>query len=145
MKERSLVLSLLLLLSLTSCRLFQHRSQEGQEAASSFSQYRQQRNLLYNTQWDSLSRYWYFWTDSSFRFHPDSGLYGKAGTLLLQESSVNSQGQQRQSVTTAEAVAQTKASRKKEADSTWGLGKWGLILLVLAVVYVLWKSRLLSR
>ena len=145
MKERSLVLSLLLLLSLTSCRLFQHRSQEGQEVASSFNQYRQQRNLLYNTQWDSLSRYWYFWTDSSFRFHPDSGLYGKAGTLLLQESSVNSQGQQRQSVTTAEAVAQTKASRKKEADSTWGLGKWGLILLVLAVVYVLWKSRLLSR
>lgn len=145
MKKRSLLLSLLLLLSLTSCRLFQHRSQEGQEAASSFSQYRQQRNLLYSTQWDSLSRYWYFWTDSSFRFHPDSGLYGKAGVLLLQESSLNGLGQQRQSVTTAGTVAQTKSSRKKETDSALGLGKWGLILLVLAVVYSLWKSRLFSR
>ena len=36
-------------------------------------------------QQDSSSRYWFFRTDTTFYFHPDSGLFAKGGRLWLQE------------------------------------------------------------
>lgn len=40
---------------------------------------------------DSSFRYWYFKTDTTFVYHPDSGLMGREGTLIFHENESRNQ------------------------------------------------------
>lgn len=76
------------LLLCSSCRLFQQRNRSDQLTVGYSKGYRQQLDRIDELRRDSQFRYWYFWTDSSFYLHPDKGLTGEAGLVLMQESKV---------------------------------------------------------
>src|SRR5690606_36870631 len=67
-----------------SCRSIQQRSSNMLHSDRTTYQDRITAGQLFRQQ-DSSNRYWSFRTDTTFYFHPDSGLYAKGGKLWLQE------------------------------------------------------------
>ncbi|WP_147420375.1 hypothetical protein [Sphingobacterium detergens] len=72
--------------TLASCKIYENKKRDKREEFEMDWQHSEQRQRLYTFRQDTLSRLWYFWTDSAFRFHADSGLFAKAGNLIAQES-----------------------------------------------------------
>ena len=88
--KRTHILSIyIVLLTMTSCKLYENKQRHKQEEAELEWQNLEQRQRLYTFRQDTLSRSWYFWTDTVFRFHADSGLTGQRGRLFMQESRTN--------------------------------------------------------
>lgn len=77
---------LLGLLTMTSCKIYENKQYDKREEFEMDWQHLQQRQRQYTFRQDTISRLWYFWTDSAFRFHPDSGLFAQSGSLLGQVS-----------------------------------------------------------
>jgi len=71
---------------LVGCGIYSKKSQLEQKMENSYKQHQDQHLLFHQTQKDSLSTYWYFWTDSLLSFRPDSGLNAKGGLLYVQQS-----------------------------------------------------------
>lgn len=67
---------------------------------------------------DSTTRYWYYQNDSSFYFHPDSGLFGTSGWLAVRESQFRSQHvESRKDTSTYLLEEHAVGSYKKESES----------------------------
>lgn len=71
---------------LMGCGIYSKKSQLEQKSENSYKQYEEQGLIFHQTQKDSLSTYWYFWTDSLLSFRPDSGLRAQGGRLYVQQS-----------------------------------------------------------
>ncbi len=77
---------LMVIASTTGCKVREQRKESRTEMETSYGLTGTMDRMAYSLRQDSLSRVWFFTTDTAFRFHPDSGLMGHAGTLLAQES-----------------------------------------------------------
>ncbi|NGM63409.1 hypothetical protein G5B30_15975 [Sphingobacterium sp. SGG-5] len=89
-------------------------------------------------QQDSTSRYWSFRTDTTFYFHPDSGLYASGGTLLLREIRQRASGGQHTYDSSMyvihenQQIAQQTFSERVYKRQYW----WIAIALVIGIVGV---------
>jgi hypothetical protein len=87
------VLGISTLLVSGSCKIYESKYREEEQLTAMEWKKQEQARRWYTLQQDTLSRFWYFWTDSTFRFHPDSGLLAASGDLILQEAKKNSKVQ----------------------------------------------------
>lgn len=83
MKQFITLISALLLLH--SCRTIQERS----EAVQRHLAIENKHSTIQWNHYDSTGRYWHFQSDSPFYYHPDNGLYGRGGLLLVEEHLLN--------------------------------------------------------
>lgn len=121
---------------LISCKLYENRKHDKQEETARAWQHLELRQRLYRFRQDTLSRIWYFWTDSAFRFHADSGLFAQSGTVIVQESKgriskqlqelTQKNEQEKQQETRYEKIRNMVLSTK----SLWAVG-FALVLLLL--------------
>lgn len=124
------------LIPLTSCKIYENKKRDKREEFEVNWQNSEQRQRLYTFRQDTFSRLWYFWTDSAFRFHPDSGLIAQSGSLLGQESGgrinkhmedmaeINEQGKQK------ETKHEWRIKKVLSAELFWSVS-CVLVLLVL--------------
>ncbi len=127
---------------LSSCKLYQSKNREEQQSSSSDRMYIMQRQQQQQWNYDSLSRYWLFWSDSSFRFHPDSGLTGQHGKLVMLESKINTHIKNGLSSHSSNRSVQTELKSSKDKRRSWAIPNLWLITLVGATVLLLgWKFR----
>lgn len=140
MKKRAWVL--LLLMVLAACRLFQHKSKSEQQSSMREQQKNTFAQWLYTQSRDSLTRSWYFWTDSGLRFHPDSGLSSQGGRLLLKESRASNSVQQQKTSVDSELSKENKDRVAQLENTTYKLPyQWGaLLVLVLLFLYGIRKK-----
>jgi hypothetical protein len=139
-KQSRMLCLLIGLYTLISCRLYQNRNREEQQSSSSDRMYMMQRQQQQQWNYDSLSRYSLFWSDSSFRFHPDSGLIGEQGQLVMLESNVNTGIKNGLSSQISESSVQTELKSSTEKRSTWAIPNLWLITLIGATILLLgWK------
>jgi len=134
-------LFLIVFLFLCSCKLYQSRKKEDQREERIRSNYNQQADFLHSTLKYSQSRYWLFWTDSNFRFHPDSGLIGHSGKLAMLESKVNTTTKNKLSTNSSDSFLQTKNKLSTDKRSAWVVPKFLLIGLVFVAIAIVWKFR----
>lgn len=137
MEKRAWVL--LLLMVLTACRLFQHKSKSELQSSTSEQQKNTFAQWLYTQSRDSLTRSWYFWTDSGLRFHPDSGLSSQGGRLLLKESRASNSVQQQKTSMDSELSKENKDRVAQLENTAYKLPyRWiGLLVLILLALYIL--------
>jgi len=105
------------------------------------SNYHQQVDILYRRLKDSQSRYWYFWTDGGFRFHPDSGLIGQGGQLAMLESKVKTSTKNELSTNSSDNLQQTQHKLSTEKSTAWAVPDLLLIGFFLAAIAIVWKFR----
>src|SRR5690606_3146234 len=137
-----------LFLLLAGCRAYQEKSKAESKSLNSSANgdYLHQDFLEQHT--DTYSALWIYQTDSSFRFHPDSGLFGNAGLLQIYaygqqtgliNASWDSLSFNRQMLVTEQA----DQSLKKEPVKQFSF--WGVIIFVLAGLVCLLVWHRLSR
>lgn len=136
---------LIVSLFLFSCKLYQSRMKEDQRREQMQSHYKHQVDVVYRELKDSQSRHWLFWTDSSFRFHPDSGLVGQSGQLAMLESKVIASAKNQVSTKSSESSMQTQHKGSTDKRSAWAVPSLWLIGFVLAAVIIVWKFRLFFK
>ncbi|UQA73979.1 hypothetical protein K2F45_19500 [Sphingobacterium siyangense] len=135
------LLFFIVFLFFSSCKLYQSGKKEDHREERIRSNYNQQADVLYSRLKDSQSRYWLFWTDSNFSFHPDSGLIGHRGQLAMLESKVNTGTKNKLSINSSDSFLQTQHKLNTEKRSAWGgLDLW-LIGFFLVTVAIAWKFR----
>ncbi|WP_437918769.1 hypothetical protein [Sphingobacterium sp. LRF_L2] len=141
MKTITITLIILLLLS---CRTYKEKVQ--QESRSN-ALTEESKTVQHTYQWmqkDSLNRRWFFWTDTSFTYHPDSGLRAASGHLWMEESVTRSSDLQ-------ETVAESEKLLKQEEDyesflssKTVRIRSWylyiGIGLLLIVICTMLWRK-----
>jgi len=126
---------LMVIASTTGCKVHEQRKESLQKIETNVGLTGTMDRMAYSLRQDSLSRVWFFTTDTAFRFHPDSGLMGHAGTLLSQEAnsrvavvqlrthdSLASYGLQTELATTA-------AKSSSNADVMWAIAVAFVVLL----------------
>ncbi|WP_233789207.1 hypothetical protein [Sphingobacterium sp. HMA12] len=126
------------LLTLTSCKIYENKQRDKRKEFEMDWQHLQQRQRQYTFRKDTLSRLWYFWTDSAFRFHPDSGLFAQSGSLLGQElqGSISTQSRDRSETDEQGRLKASKQQRNsKKLLSAEYLWPFGFVL----VLFLLWK------
>ncbi|MDF2515302.1 MAG: hypothetical protein K0R59_598 [Sphingobacterium sp.] len=125
---------------LWGCGIYSKKYQREQRSQNSYRQYEGQRLLFHQKQMDSLSTYWYFWTDSLLSFRPDSGLRADGGQLYVQQFRN----------TLAEEKLETRQKKAMEKDSLDSVVtqdrkafSFDTLLIVvstaLAVIYLVWR------
>ncbi|RKF41956.1 hypothetical protein BCY89_00110 [Sphingobacterium siyangense] len=145
-KKRTALLFLLsTLLMQVSCKLYQQQDREEQYLIKGLWKHNEQANLLYNLRRDSFSRYWYFSSDSSFRFHPDSGLIGKGGELLMQQSGVKTSLRNSISTTVNDTSLKTAQKSKSDRRSRLSIPQLWLIGFIAVLLFGWWKLRWLVK
>lgn len=124
------------LFALISCKIYENKKRDKQQETEVEWQHLEQHQRQYRFQQDTLSRLWYFWTDSAFRFHADSGLFAQSGSVLVQESGgssskemqdvdiKNDQGKQKDN-------KQERSINKMLSDTYFWLVGFALVLLLL--------------
>lgn len=135
------LLFFIVFLFLCSCKLYQSRKKEDLREEQIWSNYNQQVDVLYSSLKDSLSRYWLFWTDSNFSFHPDSGLIAQRGQLAMLESRVNTTAKNKLSTNSSDSFLRTQHKLSTEKRSAWAVPDLWLIGLVFLAVAIAWKFR----
>lgn len=140
-KRTTLLFLLSALLMQVSCKLYQQQDKEEQHLVKDLWTYNAQANLLYNLHRDSFSRYWYFSSDSSFRFHPDSGLIGKGGELLMQQSGVKTSLKNSTSATVNDTGWRTAQKSTSDRRSRLSIPQFWLIGLIAVLLFGCWKLR----
>jgi len=126
---------------LYSCKLYQSERKEALREEQTQSNYKQQLDIWYSGQRDSQSRYWYFWTDSSFRFHPDSGLVGRNGQLAMLESNAITSESMEISTNSSNSHTQRLHDTSTEKRNVWAALNLWLIGIVFVSLAILWKFR----
>ncbi|WP_394676136.1 hypothetical protein [uncultured Sphingobacterium sp.] len=140
-KRTDLLFLLCTLLMPVSCKLYQQQDREEQHLVKGLWKHNEQTNLVYNLRKDSFSRYWYFSSDSSFRFHPDSGLIGKGGELLMQQS--GGKTSLKNSISTTVNDTSFKTAQKSTSDHHHNLSilQLWLIGFIAVLLFGCWKLR----
>lgn len=121
---------------LGSCTIFKHRTEENQYTSAKHHK-EKEVDFSYRKN-DSLSRLWYFWTDSAFRFHPDSGFMGRSGGLIVRESMTSTVGENRSAHTVRKDDITSGSERKTKMTRLAPLG-WVLAIgfvLVLVILFI---------
>ena len=124
-----------------SCKLYQSERKEALREEQTQSKYKQQLDIWYSGQRDSQSRHWLFLTDSSFRFHPDSGLIGQKGQLAMLESQVKISNKQEASTNSIASRVKTLQQQSTEKWGAWAFPNLWLIGLLLVAFALAWKFR----
>ncbi|WP_286776756.1 hypothetical protein [Sphingobacterium sp. UBA2074] len=122
---------------LGSCTIFKHRTEENQYTSAKHHQ-EKEVDFSYRKN-DSLSRFWYFWTDSAFRFHPDSGFMGRSGGLIVRESMTSTVGENRSAHTVRKDDIVSGSERKSKTTRLMtfgGLIVIGFVLIILMVLFI---------
>lgn len=140
-KRTALLFFLSALLMQVSCKLYQQQDKEEQHLVKGRWKHNEQANLLYYLRRDSFSRYWYFSSDSSFRFHPDSGLIGKGGELLMQQSGVKTSLKNSTSATVNDTGWKTAQKSKSDHHRTLSIPQLWLIGFLTVLLFGCWKLR----
>lgn len=135
------LLFFIVFLFFSSCKLYQSGKKEDHREEQIWSNYNQQADVLYSRLKDSQSRYWLFLTDSSFRFHPDSGLIGQKGQFAMLESQVKISNKQEASTNSNASRVKTLQQQSTEKWSAWGVLDLWLIGLLLVAFVLAWKFR----
>ncbi|WP_293939376.1 hypothetical protein [Sphingobacterium sp. UBA5996] len=124
-----------------SCKLYQSERKEALQEEQTQSKYKQQLDIWYSGQRDSQSRHWLFLTDSSFRFHPDSGLFGRNGQLAMLESNVITSESMEISTNSSNSHTQRLHEARSEKSNVWAAFNLWIIVFVLVAVLIGWKFR----
>ncbi len=133
------ILSILIgLLTLTSCKIYENKQRDKQEEAELEWQNLEQRQRLYTFRQDTLSRSWYFWTDSTFRFHPDSGLFAQSGRLLGHEST-GSRSRHLQDLTRKNEQGKQLETRHEKSRNTLLSTKYLWSVGFVLILFLLWR------
>ncbi|WP_343570333.1 hypothetical protein [Sphingobacterium sp.] len=140
-KRTALLFFLSALLMQVSCKLYQQRDKEEKHLVKGLWKHNEQANLLYYLRRDSFTRYWYFSSDSSFRFHPDSGLIGKGGELLMQQSTVKTNLKNSTSATVNDTSWGTAQKSKSDHHRTLSIPQFWRIGIVAVLLFGCWKLR----
>lgn len=134
------------LLSLpVSCKIYESKKYQKQQETDTHRQYTEQLQRLYSDHQDTLSRVWYFWTDSAFRFYPDSGLSARSGGLLVHESAKRVRKQVLELTEKSEQENQKQINHEKNGSQMLAVQQVWIIGLAL-LLFLLWRwyrSRLL--
>jgi len=137
--KRTYILSIyIVLLTMTSCKIYENRKRDKQEKAELEWQSLEQRQWLYTFRQDTLSRRWYFWTDSTFRFHPDSGLFAQSGSLLGQEST-GSKSRYMQDFTRKNEQGKQQETRNEKSRNTVLSAKSLWTVGFVLIPFLLWR------
>lgn len=123
---------------LGSCKIYERKHREEKQRTAMEWQKWEQAQRFYTLQQDSLSRFWYFWTDSAFRFHADSGLLAGSGNLLLKESRSNSSTHEQNWIEKSEQGKRNDSRQETNNRSMLSLEYLWIVGLVLAILF-LWK------
>jgi len=133
--KRTHILSIhVVLLTMTSCKIYENK----QEEAELEWQNLEQRQQLYTFRQDTISRSWYFWTDSTFRFHPDSGLFAQSGRLLGQVSARSIRKQMQDLTRKNEQGKQQKTRHEKSRNTVLSAKSLWTVGFVL-ILFLLWR------
>jgi len=91
---------------------------------------------------DSLFRTWYVWTDSGFRFHPDSGLIGRAGGLIAQESRKSTRQKNQFAADVAEESSRSDTESKYKHTRSIPMGRFAVpaMMLIIAIWFLYHKK-----
>lgn len=130
----------IMLMCLSSCKLYQQKDKDELQSSHSEWQWNDFAQQWYTLQRDSLSRSWYFSSDSSFRFHPDSGLIAGAGALWIQESKTGTNTQHQNMIAATKSLAQNKHRIKQTKSSSLNTNYWWFVLLLLIPLILLWNK-----
>lgn len=144
-KWNRILFILIWLLTLISCKLYENKKRDKREKTEMEWQHEEQRQRQYSLRKDTLSHLWYFWTDSAFRFHPDSGLFAQSGILLGQESK-GSIDKQIQDLTTKNKQGKQKETKQQRNSNKLTLGAYFWPVCTVIVLLLIWRwkgSRLL--
>ncbi|MNJ92235.1 hypothetical protein D3C87_99020 [compost metagenome] len=134
-----------LLSLLISCKIYENKKYQKQQETDKRRQYTEQLQRLYSDHQDTLSRLWYFWTDSAFRFYPDSGLSARSGGLVLHESAKRVRKQVLELAEKSEQEQQKQINHEKNSSQMLAVQQVWIIGLAL-LLFLLWRwnrSRLL--
>lgn len=126
----------------TGCSVFRGKKQLEEKSSRTYSQYEQQNLQFHRQQQDSLSSYWYFSTDSSLWFHPDSGLWAKGGKIFARQSKIKHAEenlQWRQANSEAASTSDSRVKRENKVVSAEFFAIGGVMLAVLG--YWIWWQR----
>lgn len=130
----------IILMCLSSCKLYQQKDKAELQSSHSEWQWNDFAQQWYRLQRDSLSRSWYFSSDSSFRFHPDSGLAAEAGALWIQESKARVNTQHQSMIAATKGSAQNEHRIKQTKSSFLNANYWWFVLLLLIPIVLLWNK-----
>jgi len=127
---------------LLGCGIYNKKFKLEQKSENSYKQYEEQRLLFHQKHMDSMSTYWYFWTDSLLSFRPDSGLKAHGGRLYVQQSR-NTLAEEKLD------ARQMKAQAKDTLDSVVTLDRktfsFDTLLVAISVfftvIYFIWRFR----
>lgn len=126
---------------LGSCGLYRQKKSDKLQSSTKDWQNTVLTQHWYSLQRDSLSRSWYFWTDSSFRFHPDSGFNAFGGLLFVQESKTSNDLKNAASVEVSHRETQTTQKSITEKRKTiTAMDLWIIISITIALLLI-WKFR----
>lgn len=124
------------LFALISCKIYENRKHDKREETVRAWQHLELRQRRYTFQQDTLSRLWYFWTDSAFRFHADSGLFAQSGSVLWQETGGSSSKEMhdvdiKNELRKQKDNKQERSSNKMLSATYFWLAGFALVLLLL--------------
>src|SRR5690606_20044741 len=129
------------LLTITACLSTKEKAQWANKTQSTYDV---SNDLRYGYTWqqvDSFGRWWHFQTDSSFRYHADSGITAGSGSLWLWEKGSSITQQQEQlDQRTIEKKEQTRKEQYSQRQFSRMEVYWLFALLAIGVVVWL-KSR----
>lgn len=128
------------LMCLSSCKLYQQNDKAELQSSHSEWQWNEFAQRWYMLQRDSLFRSWYFWSDSSFRFHPDSGLAAEKGVLWMQESKTRASTQHQNMTDVTKGLAQNSHHIKQTKSSSLNANYWWFALLLLIPLILHWNK-----
>ena len=132
-----LILYMTVLTLAYSCRTVRHRSNEQQQNVTV-------ENKQSHTQWslyDSIGRYWYLHSDSTFYYHPEYGLYSRGGFLSVSRAEVHGhQWQQQRDSNLYRVDEQSKSSHSSKSALLWYRG-WGIIVGIVSILAMIWLYR----
>ena len=123
---------------LMSCKLYENKKLDKREETEMQWHNLEQRQRLYTFRQDTLSRQWYFWTDSAFRFHADSGLFAKAGGLIAQESEI-SMRKHMQDMAEKNELGKQKDTQQERSITKMLSTKYFWLLGFALVLFIRWR------
>jgi hypothetical protein len=128
MKTTTIIIPMIALLG--GCRTTKEKTHYQQHTIASGAEI--QRSAYEWRESDSLARYWYYGSDASFWFHPDSGLSATGGELWVKESILHNRLWKQTQDSTVHHLNTVAISWKSDVYQAIRTG-WYWIIVVLAV------------
>lgn len=145
---KTLILFFCLIALVSGCGAYRRHSSTEEEHSRSFLERDRVAFRLFSFQQDSSSRHWYFYSDSLFLYHPDSGLQAKSGWLWGQDILLQKTLHQHRLDSITLRTEAEEQRRVQQQDTRVGHHLvWYLVGLVLLVfgIFVLWQKKWVKR